>query len=302
MVDLVLSESTCALGQMADQETPGPFELESSRLGALPVIDVFLERMGVAALLDRHLPAGDARVSLQAATVIGVLVRNLCVEREPLYGLADWAGSFECGLVGLVPGEAALLNDDRVGRALDQLFDCDRATLLCDLTLAAINEFAVDCSQLHNDSTSIALHGAYHAADGRERGGKPTPAAKLGHSKDHRPDLKQLVLILTVSADGAVPLAHRLTDGNTSDDTTHIDTWDGLVALTGGPGFLYVADSKLCTREQMGHIDRGGGRFVTVLPRTRREDGQLRDWMASDTPEFTEAHRRPGKRKADPDN
>jgi len=124
------------------------------------------------------------------------------------------------------------------------------------------------------------LQGAYAAADGRQRGGKPTAAAALGHSKDHRPDLKQLVLILTVSSDGAVPLAHRVADGNTNDDTTHIDTWDGLVALTGRPDFLYVADSKLCTREQMSHIDRRGGRFVTVLPRTRKEDGLLRDWAA----------------------
>ena len=287
---------------MRDHGTPGPFELQSTRLGALPIIDRFLERMGLTALLDRHLPAGDARVSLAATTAIGVLVRNLCVEREPLYGLADWAGSFEPGLVGLVPGEAGLLNDDRVGRALDQLFDADRGSLLTELTLHAISEFAVDCSQLHNDSTSIALHGDYTAADGRARGGKPTPAAMLGHSKDHRPDLKQLVLILTVCADGAVPLAHRVADGNTTDDQTHIATWDGLVVLTGRPDFLYVADSKLCTREQMSHIDGRGGRFVTVLPRTRREDGLLRDWTAREAPAFTEAIRRPGKRKGDPDN
>ncbi|MCA1679031.1 MAG: IS1634 family transposase, partial [Actinobacteria bacterium] len=279
-----------------------PFELQSQRLGALPIVDRFLERMGVEGLLGRHLPGADARVSLPAATVIGVLVRNLCLEREPLYGLADWAGSFEPGLAGLGPGEAVLLNDDRVGRALDQLFDSDRASLLTALVLAAIGEFGVDCSQLHNDSTSIALHGAYTEADGRARGGKPTAAAALGHSKDHRPDLKQLVLILTVCADGAVPLAHRLADGNTSDDSTHIDTWDGLVALTGRNDFLYVADSKLCTREQMGHIDRRGGRFVTVLPRTRREDSQLRDWAADEQPDFVEAARRPGKRKGDPDD
>jgi len=280
----------------------GPFELESQRLGALPIVDRFLARMGVAALLDRHLPAGDARVSLPATTAIGVLVRNLCLEREPLYGLAGWAGSFEPGLGGLAPDEAALLNDDRVGRALDQLFDADRASLLTSLVLAAISEFEIDCSQLHNDSTSIALHGAYAGADGRERGGKPTPALVPGHSKDHRPDLKQLVLILTVSADGAVPLAHRVADGNTGDDTTHIQTWDGLAVLTGRSDFLYVADSKLCTREQMSHIDRRGGRFVTVLPRTRKEDGLLRDWAAREEPDFIEAHRRPGKRKGDPDD
>lgn len=145
------------------------FALVSQRLGALPVVDQFLQRMGVEALLDRHLPAGDARVTLPAATAIGVLVRNLCVEREPLYGLSDWAAGVEPGLVGLAPGQAGLLNDDRVGRALDQLFDADRGSLLTELVLAAIGEFAVDCSQLHNDSTSIALHGAYTAADGRAR-------------------------------------------------------------------------------------------------------------------------------------
>jgi hypothetical protein len=46
-------------------------------------------------------------------------MRNLCVAREPLYGPVEWAERFDPGLMGLKPGEAALLNDDRVGRALD---------------------------------------------------------------------------------------------------------------------------------------------------------------------------------------
>ena len=283
------------------EDAAGPFELESTGLGALPVIGQFLGRIDLAGTLASHLPAGDPRTTLPAATAIGVLVCNLCVAREPLYGLAGWAAGFEPGLLGLVEGEAGLLNDDRVGRALDQLFDADRSSLLCKLVLRAVREFGIDCSQLHNDSTSLVLHGDYDAADGHQRGGKPTVLAARGHSKDHRPDLKQLVLILTVTADGAVPLTHRLAAGNTNDDRTHIDTWDELRALTGGAGFLYVADSKLCTREQMSHIDCQGGRFVTVLPRTRREDGQLRDWMSASTPEFTEAVRRPGKRHGDPE-
>jgi len=107
---------------------------------------------------------------------------------------------------------------------------------------------------------------------------------------------------LTVAADGAVPLAHRLLDGNTNDDTTHIDTWAGLVRLTGRCDFLYVADSKLATRKQMAHIHARGGRFVTVLPRSRAEDGQLREWMRSSEPQWSEAARRPGRRKGDPDD
>jgi transposase len=74
-----------------------------------------------------------------------------------------------------------------------------------------------------------------------------------------------------------VPLAHRLADGNTGDDQTHIETWDGLCALTGCHDFLYVADFKLCTRDQMGHIDRHDGRFITALPRSRSD---LYQWVA----------------------
>ena len=176
----------------------GPFELASTGLGALPVIDQFLARIDLAGTLERHLPAADGRTTLPAATTIGVLICNLCVAREPLYGLAGWAAAFEPGLLGLQAGEAELLNDDRVGRALDQLFDADRASLLCELVLRAVREFEVDCSQLHNDSTSITLHGDYDAADGRERGGKATVARGARPLQGTPPDLKQLLLILTV--------------------------------------------------------------------------------------------------------
>jgi transposase len=285
-------------------QTPVPassFGLRSQRLGALPIVDAFLARIGARRLLERYLPPADGRTGLASATVIGVLIGNLCVAREPLYGLADWAARFDPGLLGLDPGQAVLLNDDRVGRALDQLFDCDRGSLLTALMLGVISEFKVDCSQLHNDSTSISVHGDYTVADGRERGGKPTVAAALGHSKDHRPDLKQFILTLTISADGAVPLAHRLLDGNVTDDQTHIATWDGLVALVGRADFLYVADSKLATREQMTHIHSHQGRFLSILPRSRAEDAQIREWAQSHAFDFTEAARRPGKRQGDPD-
>src|SRR6266545_427489 len=284
-------------------ETPmtEPFALSSQMLGALPIVDCFLSRMRVDTLLARWLPAADARVALEPAKAIGLLVRNLCVSREPIYALGEWAAPFDPALLGMTADDVALLNDDRVGRALDQLFDADRASLLTELMLGVIGEFTVDCSQLHNDSTSITLTGAYRCADGHARAGKPTPAAAHGHNKDHRPDLKQLSWILTVSADEAVPVAHRLSDGNTGDDQTHIATWDELRAIVGRADFLYVADCKLCTREQMTHIDANGGRFVTVLPRSRREDGFLRDWAHTPQPDWTEALRRPGKRTDDPD-
>ena len=115
-----------------------------------------------------------------------------------------------------------------------------------------------------------------------------------------REDLKQLLWILTITADGAVPITYRVADGNTVDDPTHISTWSHLVALLGRSDFLYVADCKLATRENMDHIASRHGRFVSVLPASRAEDAQFRDWIVEHDPDWTEATRRPGRRQADP--
>jgi transposase len=265
------------------------------------IVNLMLDRLGLPALLADALPAEDARLKLAPAVAIRLVITNLVLGREPLYGLGEWAGRHDPGLLGLGPGDLEVLNDDRVGRALETLFDADRASLLTAVVLRAIKEFNIATDQLHNDSTSVSVHGAYSGAVGTERGGKPTPVITFGHSKDHRPDLKQLLWILTVSADGAVPIAYRLADGNTSDDPTHVPTWDGLVGLLGRTDFLYVADSKLCSRAAMGHITGKGGRFVTVLPRSRAEDGAFREHLQTHTPTWTEAARRAGGRHGDPD-
>lgn len=278
------------------------FELETKVLGALPVVNAFIDRLGLAGVLAEYLPGADARLKLAPATAIGLVVRNLVIGRCPVYALGEWAAGFDPGLLGLTCGEETLLNDDRVGRCLGRLFDADRASLLTRLILDAIGHFGIDYSQLHNDSTSIKFTGAYTDADGGSRGTKATAAITYGHSKDHRPDLKQLVWILTVTADGAVPIAYRTVDGNTTDDTTHVSTWDQLVALTGRADFLYVADSKLATRANMDHISARGGRFVSVLPATRKEDRQFRDWIAGHVPDWAEAIRRPARRHHDADD
>ena len=282
-----------------DTPKDGPFGLVSYRLGALPLINHFLDRIGLDALLERWLPEPDRRFKLTPATAIRLLVVNLLIGRAPLYGLGEWAAPYAPHLLGLPGGDTAWLNDDRVGRALLTLFDADRASLLTDLIVGVIGEFDVDTAQMHNDSTSVSVHGQYTEADGRPRRGKPTAAVTFGHSKDHRPDLKQLVWILTVSADGSVPMAYRLADGNTCDDPTHIPTWDALVKVLDRHDFLYVADSKLCSGEAMRHIDGEGGRFVTVLPRSRGEDKWFRDWLQTNQPQWTEAIRLPGQRIGD---
>jgi len=272
--------------------------LRTERLGPLPLINHFIERMRLDEVLARYVPS-DARCAVPHARALGALLRSIIVEREPIYRQQETVYGFASGMFGISSEEMEHLGDDRIGRALDHLFDADRAALLTDIVLAVGEVFALKFNEFHNDSTTISFYGSYRAASGRKIRGRTAPAITYGHSKAHRPDLKQLLFILTMSADGNIPVAFRCSDGNTNDSRTHIETWNTLRTVAGRADFLYVADSKLCSRENMDHIDRAGGRFVTVLPRNRLEDEQFRKWIQTNTPDWECVWDRPHPRHAD---
>jgi len=252
--------------------------LNSYRLGALPILETLLQRLRLEEFLRDRLPSEDPRTKISTSTGLILLIKNLLLSREPLYGVGEWAARFVPRWLGLSADELVHLNDDRVGRCLDRLFDSDISSLTLSVVTHAVREFDVDLDELHNDSTTVTFHGAYdEAAEEAIRRGKPTPAITWGHNKDHRPDLKQLLFILTVARDGAVPVQFRVQSGNVADDTTHRDTWDLLCQLTGRRDFLYVADCKLATAENMAYLHQRGGRFLSILPRTRSEDAAFRE-------------------------
>jgi transposase len=272
-------------------------QLEIHRLGPLPVLNHFIAKLGLDALLDVAVPTTDRRCRLPQAQALGVLLRTLVVEREPIYRHQETVSAFADALFGIDADERPHLTDDALGRALDHLFDADRSALLTKLVVAVGKRFDVRFDELHNDSTTIRLTGQYRQASGRKLRGRRAPWVTYGHSKDHRPDLKQLLFILTTTKDGGVPVNFRCADGNTSDVTTHVDTWNTLRQVAGRPDFLYVADSKLCSEDNLAHIDKQHGRLVTVLPRSRVEDRHFRKWLQTHEPDWEPVWDRPNPRR-----
>lgn len=251
--------------------------LRSFRIDALPVINAYIGGCGLPDIFERFIP-GNPRRKISPAGILLFLLRNIMLSGFPLYKLAEWAGDYMPELlgIGMAPRISDAINDDRIGRALDELFLADRATMLTTIALRVIAGYRLDLSCFHNDSTTVTFHGAYRRKPKFDK----SPARILrGFNKDHRPDLKQLVFNLVVCADGAVPIHFKLHDGNVTDDTTHPQTWDCLRELAGRPDFIYVADSKLCTTHNMSHIARAGGKFITVMPRTRKEYRLFIQWV-----------------------
>jgi transposase len=271
--------------------------LESLEVGATPLVRHFCARLQLPELFARHLPPLPGRKpALPSAVTLTVLLTNLLLARQPLYAIAAWAAHRVPEHLGLLPGQAALLNDDRFGGALDHLRRADRASLLTALVVHAVKEFKIDLDELHQDTTTVAFSGDYAEQPPLDQVNRP-PYITFGHSKDHRPDLKQLLYSITISSDGAVPVHCKIYDGNTSDDQVHQDTWAFLRAIIGHGDFLYVADSKLCTRPNMSFIACKHGRFLTVMPRTRAEDGWFRDYLQENPLQWQEVHREPNPRR-----
>lgn len=276
--------------------------LESLEIGAAPLVEAFCARLQLEKLLEASLPAKPLgrRSELSPARTLTVMVRNVLLSRLPLYAVPAWLGGYVAEHFGLSPGQERLLNDDRIGRELDRFFDAEQAALVTALVLSAIGRFDIDVSELHNDSTTVTFSGKY---DNQPNDG-PAPWISFGFNKDHRPDLKQLVYSLTISADGAVPMHCKTYDGNVTDDRTHLETWTTLCQLVGSPNFIYVADSKLCVSDTMKFIAAHHGTFLTVLPQTRAEERWFkREYLPNHVIEWKEVRRDRQRRKQhEPDN
>ena len=240
--------------------------LRAMRVGALPILNAFIERMGLEEELALALKSAGYADALLA------LVKNILVDRNALYAMREWAELFQPGLLA-----RNKVNDDKLGRALDRLFAADRATLQTRIVLAVMKGFDLKLEQIHADTTSVTVSGAYDSQNPK------AVRLKRGHNKDGRPDLKQLVYSLCVSSDGAVPVHFKAYDGNQTDDGIHLETWNRLRTLLQHPRFIYVADCKLCTERNLRTIDAEHGFFVTVVPKTRSEvDAFTRAVLAGD--------------------
>src|SRR5215468_6350512 len=178
----------------------------------LPLILGVLRRLEVASIVDGLIPLYPEHVLLTGCGVEALVLAILDGDHA-LYKVGQRLE--ERGLIPLLqPGlTRASLNDYRLGHILDALFAANLHTVFSAMALKALEVYAIPTPWLHQDTTTIALYGAYEDEPKLPRAPRPT----YGHSKDGRDDLKQVLLSLGVSGDGGLPRRVGLRDGNRSD-------------------------------------------------------------------------------------
>jgi transposase len=238
-------------------------ETRFKHVNVLPMVKHYMDQLDLFNLFKKYVPATADSLADHAESLC-ILTANIICDNKPLYKVQEWLSQYSDGLVG-APVAMSLFNDDRLARALSALFHSDRNSLMTEVSGHAISVHNLLTDQVHTDSTTVSFIGKYDTPD--------SEAVKLkhGHNKDFRPDCKQIVFGLNITADGHVPLSYKLFDGNTTDDVTHIPNWNGLRTLLKKEDFIYVADCKLCSQKNLTHISENGGLFITIVPKDRKE-------------------------------
>ena len=229
-----------------------PVVVDTKVLGALGVVAEFCRRLDIAGIVDRACPIRDVALATHGQ-VLEALIANRLTSPQPLVRVADWAAEWAVEEVfGL---DARLLNDDRVGRALDALAP-ELDGIVGSVGAKAISAFGIDVSRLHWDMTSISLFGDYNTADGRFA----TPS--YGHPKDRRVDLKQVQCGLAVTSDGGVPVWHRSFDGRDGEVNQVVGAMESLREMCAERKFLMVGDSKLVSYKNLAALIDAGMTFI----------------------------------------
>lgn len=210
-------------------------DVEGAPLGGLAVIAPLLNRMGVAGIIDQHLPV-DQQADFPHGTILSLLIAARAHEPVALSNVSDWAKRTMADLFFGMPLEK--INDDRLGRSLDAFFD-QRHSILSSIALKVVEEFNVPLRDLHYDPTHVLFTGAYEQAQARDGAAdvdakgcitatrsdsslKPAHVTK-GRAMDDAPNGSKMIHVgLSVHVDeyGPLPLFGHTIDGNQNGHTS----------------------------------------------------------------------------------
>jgi transposase len=241
---------------------PTPEVVDVKRLDHLPLVGAMLREVTVKETLDALIPP-HARNEVTVGECVEALVLVILTGEHALSRVAETLAGYALAVIFQRPMGAAHFHDNRLGRALDALWGAGLDRIYGAVISQAIQRYTLDLARLHTDTTSLKVYGAYER-ETEEEG----PLVAFGYSRDHRPDLKQLLFGLTVTAEG-VPVWGHITDGNQSDSTEHrfhITQLRQHLPDLGKP--LLVADSKFFAGETMTLAAAHRFRFVTLVPQT----------------------------------
>jgi transposase len=241
--------------------------VETQVLDHLGLVAATAAELGIAAKIDSRLAVsrGKGAVVTMGQRAVAMILNGLGFLNDRLYLVSHF---FENKPVSRLLGPnvtAQHLNDDALGRCLDAIHAYGTTKLFSEIAFEIGLEQGLLGKSARLDTTSLSLTGDY---EGEQSDG--TPKITHGYSKDHRADLKQVVLSLTTTSAAGFPIWMEALDGNSSDKNNFHETLKKMTAfqkqLEQAPTFMFVADSALYTASKL--LDAPHLQWITRVPET----------------------------------
>jgi transposase len=254
-------------------------QIRVERLDHLGVMASVIKDLGLIDMINARLVPDAQEVLTPGEAVAGMILNGLGFANRPLSLTPHFFANKPLDLLFHEGLAAEHFNRFKLGRTLDEAYTYGCDALFQELALAVCAQEGIDQRFNHLDTTSFSLTGEY-VPDSEEHAIMITH----GYSKDHRPDLKQVVLELLVSQDGGVPCVSKSWDGNTSDIHVFQERAQALMTAfehTPSPRYL-VADAKLYHADNAPYLKHMG--FITRIPNTLSVVSQvIRQALEGDT-------------------
>ena len=240
----------------------------------IPILVATAERMGVGELLDEYFVVDSKWQGLSLGKMLtGWLSHILSESDHRLNQVEGWAEARLGTLRGCLGAEVRALDfsDDRLARGLELLSDDEQwKRFEAVLNQRCLRVYKLKPEQVRIDTTSASGYWQV-TEDG---------LFQLGHSKDHRPDLPQLKVVLATLDPMGMPVACQVVGGNLADDPLYIPAIDQVRAGLKESGLLYIGDCKMMSLETRAHLEAGGddylGPFSLVQVSEATLDGYLK--------------------------
>ncbi len=230
-------------------------------LDHLGIVAGLVDKLKLVQRINARVPISKTHGAIvtHGQSIKAMIINGLGFTQNPIYlSPTFFEGKDVCALMG--EGiEAQHLNDDVHGRTLDAIYEYGTTALLAEMANEISQEFipATGRQNGHLDTSSLKVCGDYAVEHLYPDDTNRPPLPFHGHSKDHRPDLKQLVISLTTSGPAQLPIWYEGLDGNSSDKANFHPTLARIKAfrdkLENTPEFLWVCDSALYSQDKLRH-------------------------------------------------
>lgn len=262
-------------------------KVESENLDHYGLVAAVCKDLGIAEKVNKALGPGDEQRQVSAGiSVVAMILNGLGFTNRRLYLTPQFFANKPVENLLGKGIQASMLTAHTLGQTLDEIVKYGTSKLFATIAFAIAVEQGLLTKRNHLDSTSMSVQGNY--AGESEVG---TIAITHGYSKDHRPDLKQVMLSLVVNGPAEIPIWMEAQDGNSSDKTSFHKTIKSVRDIQGqlsvDTDFKWIADSALYSKDQL--LSQNDYLWICRVPETLTEAKKLVytptqdiDWIAEE--------------------